>query len=86
MNVELGTLSDRVKTAQQEQDRLRTSIRDTVLSSNLTNDVMVKIYELQQESSVAKTLYQDLLQRLRGALQILRSFGVLWAQSLQYGI
>ena len=66
VNVELGTLSERVKTAQQEQDRLRTSIRDTVLSSNLSNDVMVKIYELQQESSVAKTLYQDLLQRLRG--------------------
>ena len=66
VNVELSTLSDRVKSAQQEQDKLRVTIRDTVLSSNLSNDVMVKIYELQQESTVAKTLYQDLLQRLRG--------------------
>ncbi len=66
VNTELGQISDRVKAAQQEQDKLRSTIRDTVLSSNLSNDVMVKIYELQQESSVAKTLYQDILQRLRG--------------------
>lgn len=66
VNVELGQLSSRIRTTQEEQERLRDSIRDIVLSSNLPNDVMVKIYELQQESSVAKTLYQDLLQRLRG--------------------
>ena len=66
VNTELGQISDRVKATQQEQDKLRATIRDTVLSSNLSNDVMVKIYELQQESSVSKTLYQDILQRLRG--------------------
>lgn len=66
VNTELGQISDRVKATQQEQDKLRATIRDTVLSSNLSNDVMVKIYELQQESAVSKTLYQDILQRLRG--------------------
>jgi len=66
VNAQLGDISSHVKTIQDEQDKLRSTIRDTVLSSNLSNDVMVKIYELQQESSVSKTLYQDILQRLRG--------------------
>lgn len=66
VDTELGQIASRVKATQEEQDRLRGTIRDTVLSSNLSNDVMVRIYELQQESSVAKTLYQDILQRLRG--------------------
>jgi len=66
VNAQLGEITSHVKTIQDEQDKLRSTIRDTVLSSNLSNDVMVKIYELQQESSVSKTLYQDILQRLRG--------------------
>ncbi|WP_237153130.1 GumC family protein [Oryzibacter oryziterrae] len=63
---EIGTLQQKIQTNQEQQDKLRSSLRQTVLSSNLSNDVMVKIYELQQESQVSKTLYQDLLQRLRG--------------------
>lgn len=43
---------------------LRTQLRTSILDSNLPNDILTNIYELQQGAEIARTQYQTLLQRL----------------------
>ena len=49
--------------SQKEADDLRQQLRDSVIGSELPNDVLVKLYEIQQEAAVGRQVYQDLLNR-----------------------
>ena len=44
---------------------LRAQIRNSVLESQLPSDILAEIYEIQQESTIARNQYQTLLSRLR---------------------
>jgi succinoglycan biosynthesis transport protein ExoP len=62
---ELASLRKTVADGQAEESDLRQRIRTTVLGSSLSPDVLARIYELQQNSELARTQYQRLLARIQ---------------------
>jgi succinoglycan biosynthesis transport protein ExoP len=48
---------------QSREDTLRQDLRTTVISSNLSADVLAQIFELQQSASLARSQYQTMLAR-----------------------
>jgi capsular exopolysaccharide synthesis family protein len=61
----LGRVQIDFRTLQSEQDDLRVRVRGAVLSSDMPTDVIAQIFSLQQESTIARDQYQDLLRRIR---------------------
>lgn len=62
---ELVSLRKSVTDGQAEESELRQQIRTAVLGSSLSPDVLAQIYELQQNSELARTQYQRLLARIQ---------------------
>ncbi|RYE10985.1 MAG: hypothetical protein EOP22_02115 [Hyphomicrobiales bacterium] len=62
---ELGNLRAQVTTVQGRASDLQAQLRSGVLSSNLSSATLTKIYELQQNSEIARGQYQTLLTRLK---------------------
>lgn len=65
VNDELDRVRLQAETAQTEEDKLREQLRTTIMSSDLPNDLLVRLFQLQQEADVSRNQYQGLLQRLR---------------------
>ncbi len=64
VNTEVDRLRKQAEFTQSQESKVRDQIRSTVLASNLPNDLVVKLYQLQQEGDVSRSLYEGLLQRL----------------------
>lgn len=62
---ELTTLRQRVAGYQAEASDIRTQLRTSILSSDLSPELLTNIYALQQNAEIARTQYQTLLLRLR---------------------
>lgn len=62
---DLNGLRSEVSKLENNASDLRAQIRDSVLGSQLPSDLLAEIYEIQQESSIARSQYQNLLSRLR---------------------
>lgn len=62
---ELTSLRRSVSEAQSQEGEVRQQLRTAVLSSSLSPDILAKIYELQQNSELARAQYQTLLTRIQ---------------------
>lgn len=52
---------------QQAENDLRRRLSDTVLASGLPNEVLIQLYEVQQEAGVNRGLYENLLSRSKAS-------------------
>lgn len=64
-NALLTQMGTEITALEQSSDTLRAQIRSSLLSADLPTDLLTEIYAVQQEASVARTQYQNLLLRLR---------------------
>jgi capsular exopolysaccharide synthesis family protein len=62
---ELTKLRQTVATYDDRSDAVRNEMRTAMLQSNLPPEILTQIYSLQQSSEIARTQYQNLLQRMR---------------------
>lgn len=62
---ELSTLRQSVADVQTNSSALRADLRSEVLRADLPTSVLTQVYEIQQNSEVARAQYQNLLSRLR---------------------
>lgn len=62
---ELTKLQQEVASFEDRGNTVRAEMRTAMLSSNLPPEVLTEIYSLQQSSEIARSQYQNLLQRLR---------------------
>lgn len=62
---EVSTLRKSVAEVQTKTSALRADLRSQVLRADLPASVLTQVYEIQQNSEVARTQYQNLLSRLR---------------------
>lgn len=60
---EVSNLQEAVAETQSQEDTLRQRLRQEVLGSSLSADVLTRLYELQQGAELARTQYQTLLAR-----------------------
>ena len=60
---EISNLRGTVQASQGEEEALRQTIRQEILSSELSTDVLARLYELQQNAELARSQYQTLLSR-----------------------
>lgn len=60
---EVSNLQQSVTQSEAQETELRRSLRTTVVSSNLSADILTRIYELQQNAELARSQYQTLLER-----------------------
>lgn len=60
-----SSLRKRVDLLDAEVDRAQQEMRRTVLQGNLPTDLLTRLYQLQQDSEVARNQYQTLLSRLK---------------------
>ncbi|MGR3661532.1 MAG: GumC family protein [Paracoccaceae bacterium] len=63
--VSLTGLSDEIDGLGQSAATLRGQLRETLLSSEFSPELLTEIYALQQESGIARSQYQVLLSRMR---------------------
>lgn len=63
--VEIDKLRAQTQLVQEQESKLRDQLRDTVLANDLPKEVVSDLYRLQKEADVTRSLYQDLLQRVR---------------------
>lgn len=61
---ESSALRNQVSASKEVADGLRQELRSTILTSNLPADVLTGIYQLQQNSEIARNQYQTLLSRV----------------------
>lgn len=61
---ESSALREQVTQNRERTDALRQELRSTILTSNLPADVLTGIYQLQQNSEIARNQYQTLLARV----------------------
>jgi len=61
---ESSQLRSQVAEGRERADALRQQLRSTILTSNLPADVLTGIYQLQQDSEIARNQYQTLLARV----------------------
>ncbi len=61
---ESSALRAQVTESRERADTLRQQLRSTILTSNLPADVLTGIYQLQQNSEIARNQYQTLLARV----------------------
>lgn len=59
----LTRLETEIGAKEESEQRLRERLRRTVSTSNLPRDLLVRLYEIQQETDVSRTLYGTLLSR-----------------------
>ena len=64
-NTAVVALRDAVAESQTSEDNMRQQMRDRVLNSTLSADVLAQIYELQQGAELARSQYQTLLRRVQ---------------------
>ncbi|WP_181705735.1 GumC family protein [Chthonobacter rhizosphaerae] len=64
---EIEKLRLQSQVAQEQENKLRDQLRETVLANNLPTEMVSDLYRLQKEADVTRGLYQDLLQRMRDA-------------------
>lgn len=62
---EVSALRNSVQEAQDQENTLRQTLRTEVLNSDLSADVLTRLYELQQGSELARRQYQTLLSRVQ---------------------
>ncbi|MGR3343183.1 MAG: GumC family protein [Paracoccaceae bacterium] len=62
----LKALGAEVRVLDQNTTGLRGQMRQAVLSTDLSAEMLTEIYAAQQESSIARAQYQNLLSRMRG--------------------
>ncbi len=62
----LQALGAEVRVLDQNTTGLRGQMRQAVLSTDLSAEMLTEIYAAQQESSIARSQYQNLLSRMRG--------------------
>jgi capsular exopolysaccharide synthesis family protein len=62
---ELTKLQQEVASFDERGNTVRTEMRTAMLNSDLPPEVLTEIYSLQQSSEIARSQYQNLLQRLR---------------------
>ena len=62
---DVNGLSSQVSRLQDQEEELRVELRDTLLSSEIPSEYLAQIYEIQQESSIARAQYQSLLRSAR---------------------
>ena len=62
---ELSSTRQRVSALNVERDGVRDELRVSVLNSDLAPGTLSELYQLQQESDIARSQYDDLLRRLR---------------------
>ncbi|WP_224702744.1 GumC family protein [Devosia aquimaris] len=60
---EVNNLEQSVRATQDRETSLRQNLREEVLKSPLSGDVLAQLYELQQGAELARTQYQTLLAR-----------------------
>jgi len=60
---EIAALQDQVAEAQVNEETMRQRLRQQVLGSTLSADVLAQLYELQQSAELARAQYQTLLSR-----------------------
>ncbi len=60
-----STLQRKVAEYDLEIDKIAQNLRTTALSSDLPTEILTRLYQLQQDSEVARAQYQTLLSRLR---------------------
>ncbi|MEO8684693.1 MAG: Wzz/FepE/Etk N-terminal domain-containing protein [Devosia sp.] len=60
---QVSALRTSINGSQAQEDSLRQQMREQVLNSSLSADVLAQIYELQQNAELARTQYQTLLAR-----------------------
>ncbi|WP_353646659.1 polysaccharide biosynthesis tyrosine autokinase [Mesorhizobium sp. WSM2239] len=60
-----SSLRRRVESLDTDVDRIQQELRRTVLQGNLPTDLLTRLYQLQQDSEVARNQYQTLLSRLK---------------------
>jgi len=60
---QVDALETSVRAAQDREAELRQTLRQEVLSSSLSGDVLARLFELQQGAELARTQYQTLLAR-----------------------
>ncbi|WP_208347100.1 GumC family protein [Pseudaestuariivita rosea] len=71
----IETLKTEIASFDQSVDQLQGQIRQTLLQGQMSSDTIAQVFTLQQEASIARRQYQNLLSRLRdleaqAALQI----------------
>ena len=62
---ELSSTRQRVSSLNAEREKVRDELRISVINSDLAPGTLSELYQLQQESDVARSQYDDLLRRLR---------------------
>lgn len=62
---ELSTLRSSIASTTGQADSVRQQLRSAVLSSPLGPDILARVYELQQNSELARSQYQTLLSRIQ---------------------
>jgi succinoglycan biosynthesis transport protein ExoP len=62
----VARVRDDLEASQGAEGNLRQQLRDRVIRSELPKDTLVKLYEIEQEASVSRSVYNDLLNRTRG--------------------
>lgn len=62
---ELTKLQQEVATFEDRSNTVRNEMRTAMLNSDLPAEVLTEIYSLQQSSEIARSQYQNLLQRIR---------------------
>jgi capsular exopolysaccharide synthesis family protein len=61
----IGDLRGELSQLNAQASDFRATLREEILSSDLSSETLAQIYELQQEASIARSQYQTLLSRLR---------------------
>jgi len=62
---DVNGLASQVSRLQDQEAELRVELRDTLLSSEIPSEYLAQIYEIQQESTIARAQYQSLLRSAR---------------------
>lgn len=61
----LAEIRNNLETSQQTEDALRKQLRDQIIQNELPKGDLVRLYEIQQEANVSRSVYQDLLNRTK---------------------
>ncbi len=62
---DVNGLTSQISRLQEQQSELQGELRNTLLSSDIPSEYLAQIYEIQQESSIARAQYQNLLRSAR---------------------
>lgn len=61
----VGSLQNEIRTLEDRQEIARNSLREVLLQSDLSSDLLADLFNLQQSATVARDQYQQLLSRVQ---------------------